>query len=115
MCFCKYPRNVTFISVFFPSKSLVFFLAVQTSYEASSAVSVSLDAGSQQSGPYVVDHDDSTQQGSGILGWFSGSNFMNKVVEKTKVNELVMCMGTCQCSFNCELSQLDAINRILFK
>ena len=115
MCFCKYPRNVAFISVFFPTKSLVFFSAVQTSYEASSAVSVSLDAGSQQSGPYVVDHDDSTQQGSGIFGWFSGSNFMNKVVEKTKVNELVTCMGTCgQCSFNCELSQLDTINRILF-
>ena len=78
---------------FFPTKSFVFFLAVQTSYEASSAVSVSLDAGSQQSGPYVVDHDDSTQQDSGILRWFSGSNFMNKVVEKTKVNELVTCTG----------------------
>ena len=71
---------------FFLTK-LYFFSPVPTSYEGSSAVNVSLDAGSQQSGPYVVDHDDSTQQGSGIFGWFSGSNFMNKVVEKTKVNK----------------------------
>ena len=58
---------------------------MQSSYEASSAVNLSLDAGSQQSGPYIVDHDDSTQQGAGLFGWFSGSSFMNKVVEKTKV------------------------------
>ena len=60
-------------------------VAMQSPHEASSAISVSLDVGAQQSGPYVVDHDDSTQQGSGIFGWFSNSNFMNKVVEKTKV------------------------------
>ena len=58
---------------------------MQTPHEASSAINVSLDAGAQQSGPYVVDYDDSTQQGAGIFGWFSSNSFMNKVVEKTKV------------------------------
>ena len=58
---------------------------MQTPHEASSAIGVSLDVGAQQSGPYVVDHDDSTQQGAGIFGWFSSNSFMNKVVEKTKV------------------------------
>ncbi len=56
---------------------------------------MSLNVGGQPSGPYIVEHDDSTQQGAGIFGWFAGSNFMNKVVEKTKVCSSPCCVVDC--------------------
>ncbi len=68
---------------------------MQTPYESSSAVNLSI--GEQSSGPYIVEHDDSTQQGGGLFGWIASSNFMNKMVEKTKVCSALKFLSNCSC------------------
>ena len=55
---------------------------------SSPEATASIDLGGAAVGPVYPQPQEAGGNKAGLFGWFSGSTFMNKVVEKTKVGAL---------------------------
>lgn len=81
---------------------------MQSPQEASSAVDLSMDPG-ETMGPVYPTPIHGGGNAGGLFGWFSGSNFVNKVVEKTKV------ISVFHSSYFCLFTSLKGVKIMIFK